>query len=143
MRPLSLLSDSLRQWAERRKMTPQRALARRGEDLAQRYLERLGYRIVARNFRSKGAGHEVDLVAWHEGRLVFVEVKTRTGEEAGTPDRAVTPKKQTRIIRAAQDYARRSGTDWERVRFDVVAIIEGHPPQIAHYCDAFRIDRQL
>ena len=60
-----------------------------GEDLAHRYLRAHGCTIVARNYRPRSGGGEIDLVAWHGGKLLFVEVKTRASEEFGTPDRAV------------------------------------------------------
>ena len=60
-----------------------------GEDLAHRYLRSQGCTIVARNYRTRSGSGEIDLVAWHGGVLVFVEVKTRESSEFGPPDRAV------------------------------------------------------
>jgi putative endonuclease len=109
-----------------------------GEDLAHRYLRRRGCAVVARNYRPRGGGGELDLVAWHDGRLVFVEVKTRAATDHGTPDRAVDPEKQSRVERAARDYARRAKVDWERTRFDIVAVVLGNPPRIEWMRDAWR-----
>ena len=140
---LARLSDTIRHAAQRRRMTPERALARRGEDLAHRYLQRCGYRVIARNYRTPSGGNEVDLIAWHGDHLVFAEVKTRSDDATGTPDRAVTPEKQRRIIRAAMDYTRRAKVDWGAVRFDVVAITDGRRPVIQLHVDAFGAGAQL
>ena len=136
-RPLGRFSDWMRQRAQRGRMTPERALGRRGEDYAHRYLQQRGYRIVARNYRSPSGGNEVDLIAWEGEHLVFVEVKARVANDSAAPERAVTPEKQRRIVNAALDYARRGKVEWGFVRFDVVAIIDGPRPAIELFRDAF------
>jgi putative endonuclease len=140
---LARISDWIRHAVQRRRMTPERALGRRGEDLAHRHLQRQGYRVVARNYRTPAGGNEVDLIAWHNGYLVFVEVKTRGPGDVGAPERAVTPEKQRRIVRAAMDYARRAKADWGIVRFDVAAVTDGHPPIIRLFPDAFGAGSRL
>ena len=109
-----------------------------GEDLAHRYLRRHGCTIVARRYRPSSGGGEIDIVAWHHGTLVFVEVKARASAEFGTPDRAVDAEKQVYLARAGTDYARRAGVEWKQVRFDIVSIILTKPPQIEWLRDAFR-----
>lgn len=79
----------------------------------------------------------MDLVVWHDGALVFVEVKTRSVEEFGTPDRAVDAEKQKHLNRAARDYARRAGVEWEQTRFDIVGVVLSTPPKIEWIQDAF------
>jgi len=96
---------------------------RLGEDLAHRYLRGRGCTVVARNYRPPAGRGEIDLVVWHGEKLVFVEVKTRDSAEFGEPERAVDADKQLHLIRAARDYARRAGVEWQQVRFDVVAVI--------------------
>ena len=122
-------------------MTPERALGRRGEDYAHRFLETRGFRIVSRNYRSPAGGNEIDLIGWEKEHLVFIEVKTRSSDEVSAPDRAVTPEKQRRLIQAARDYAHRANVEWGMVRFDVVAVTDGRKPVIAHYPDAFGASR--
>ncbi|MCS6775954.1 MAG: YraN family protein [Chloroherpetonaceae bacterium] len=101
-----------------------------GEAMVARYLERLGWRIVARNYRC--AAGEVDLIAeepaGEERTLVFVEVKTRRTRSCGAPVEAVTGTKQSRLIQVAQHYlACYAGSDPEpRCRFDVAAV-QMHP----------------
>ena len=140
---LARLSDSLRHRFQRSRMTPERALGRRGEDYAHRFLEQRGYRVVARNYRTPSGGNEVDLIAWHKEHLVFVEVKSRTSDDSSAPERAVTPEKQRRIVRAAMDYTRRGNIDWGLVRFDVVAVLDGTPPVMELYVDAFGVPSRL
>jgi putative endonuclease len=101
-----------------------------GEDLAHRYLRGHGCTVVARNYRPPYGGVEVDLIAWHGGTLAFVEVKTRSSADFGAPESAVDPDKQRFVERAARDYARRAGVDWEKTRFDIVSVLLRNPPQI-------------
>jgi len=119
-----------------------RALAnnhgRLGEDLAHRYLRRHGCTIVARNYRPRSGAGEIDIVAWQGETLVFVEVKTRVSAEFGTPDRAVDAEKQERVRRAARDYARRAGVEWDSTRFDIVSVLLA-PVRIEWNRNAFRL----
>ena len=95
-------------------------LGRRGERAAEKHLRRNGYRIVARNFRAAGA--EIDLVAIDGDILVFVEVKTRRSRAAGAPEEAVDERKQIRMRRAAEVFARRYRAEDSEMRFDIVAV---------------------
>jgi putative endonuclease len=108
-----------------------------GEDLAHRYLQRQGLTIVARRYRPRSGGGEIDLVAWHGETLVFVEVKTRATAEFGAPERAVDAEKERYLRRAGRDYARRAAIEWSRVRFDIVSIVLTDPPFIEWFPDAF------
>ncbi len=111
-----------------------------GEDLAHRYLQRQGCTIVARRYRPRAGGGEIDLVAWDRNTLVFVEVKTRASAEFGAPERAVDREKEGYLRHAARDYARRAGVDWPMVRFDIVSVILGDPPRVEWIRDAFARD---
>jgi len=108
-----------------------------GEDLAHRYLRARGCTVVARNYRPPAGHGEIDLVVWHGGKLAIVEVKTRDTAEFGEPERAVDSEKQLHLTRAARDYARRAGVEWQHVRFDIVAVTLS-PLRIAWQRDAFR-----
>jgi putative endonuclease len=137
------ISDRLRQRREAQSLSPDTALGRRGEDIAHRYLQRHGYSICARNWRSTG-GYELDLVARKRDLLVFVEVKTRSSTEHGAPDRAIDREKQIHIARAAAQYTRAAKADWSLVRFDVVSVVvhPGRAPEVEHFQDTFRPDVQ-
>jgi putative endonuclease len=109
-----------------------------GEDLAHRYLRRHGCTVVARNYRPPSGHGEIDLVAWHGATLAFVEVKTRAVADFGPPEGAVDAEKRENVERAARDYARRAGVEWEQTRFDIVSIILEKPPKIDWQRDAWR-----
>lgn len=96
-------------------------LGRKGEDAAVAYLERTGMTIVERNWTCKSG--EADIVAIDDTFLVFVEVKTRKSDRAGSPEDAVSKSKQTRYARIARAYLANAGLTDQPVRFDVVAIM--------------------
>jgi len=131
------MSDAARQFRQRHMLTPEAALGRRGEDLAHRYLERAGFRVLARNYRPGGGESEVDIVARDGDIIVFIEVKARTSADFGSPDRAIGEEKRKHILRAAHRYAARAGIKWDHVRFDTISIVFSRPPSIVHQQDAF------
>ena len=97
-----------------------KALGRKGEREAYRFLRKQGYRIVARNFSSFSG--EIDLVGWDRDILCFVEVKTRTTEEHGRPEAAVNAFKQRQILNTARDFLRQANLHPVNIRFDIVSI---------------------
>ncbi len=112
-------------------------IGRRGESIAVEFLENKGYRVVALNFRA-GRG-EIDIIAWaNERLLVFVEVKTRSGDGFGGPEDAVGLKKQDLLARTAGIYMEQIDYDWE-IRFDIIAILMKNEQvlEIRHIEDAF------
>ncbi len=130
------LSDRAREWSESRTLTPALALGKKGEDLAHRYLQRAGFKVVARNFKP-GEDSEVDIVARLGELLVFVEVKTLASMQHSAPDRAVGPDKERHILRAARSFATRAGVEWSRCRFDIISVVLDQPPTIRHFENAF------
>ena len=96
-----------------------RAIGAAGETRAAQYLERCGYRILARNARAGGV--EIDIVAARAGTVVFVEVKTRASRSLGAPEEAVDARKQARLARGAAAWLREHRPRARRARFDVVA----------------------
>lgn len=123
------------------KMSADLALGRRGEDLAHRHLRRQGYTIVARNYRLAAGDAEADLIAREGDDLVIVEVKTRGSLDYGPPDRAIGPDKQRHLMRVAREYARKTDTPWEMVRFDVVTVVMRPRLQISLFRSAFHNPR--
>ena len=91
-----------------------------GEDRAVEELERRGYAILARRYRTKHG--EIDIVARDGDTTVFVEVKARTTAEFGTAAEAVTRRKQLQLASMARDYLARANLTTVPCRFDVVAI---------------------
>lgn len=129
------VADLLRHYGRRREWADGHAVGRRGEDIAQRFLQRAGMTIVARNYRMESGAGEIDLIGWDGDRLVFIEVKTRQTDEFGAPDRAIGPGKQRTMLRAARDFARHAEVAWDQVRFDIVGVILKRPPAITHFRD--------
>lgn len=106
-----------------------------GEDLAVRHLLSSGYAILERNYRRGKL--EADIIAYREGLIVFVEVKTRQDSDYGDPEDFVTLEKQRAYIRLADHYVTSNDRD-EEVRFDIIAITvtpEGYT--LNHLEDAF------
>jgi len=115
-------------------------VARRGEDAAAAFLERIGMTVLDRNWRCQTG--EVDIVARDGSALVFVEVKTRRSERAGTAEEAVSPTKQRRIAKLANVYLKSCpDAAGDEVRFDVVAIRVIAPDRalLRHYRAAFQV----
>jgi len=111
-------------------------LGRLGEGLACRELERRGYRILARRFRTRFG--EIDVVAREGPTIVFVEVKARRGGAFGGGAVAVTPGKQRRITRLAEEYLLRARLRDVPVRFDVVVVdLAAGAPAVEVYPNAF------
>jgi putative endonuclease len=107
-----------------------------GEELAIRELQRRGYAILARRYRTPCG--EIDIVAEDGGTLVFVEVKARESAVFGTAAEAVTVWKQRRLVRMARDYLTRERIVDRACRFDVVAImLDGPEPAIELFRNAF------
>ncbi len=130
--------DQLRQRAQARAGNAPAALGARGEDVAHRYLERCGMVVIARNWRRRAGGAELDLVARDGDALVVVEVKTRATDAFGAPERAIGEEKRSHLQWAALDFARDCGEPAERLRFDVVGVLlGGAEPVITHQKDAW------
>ncbi len=102
-------------------MTDERVrLGRRGEALAAVRLAELGYTVVERNYRCPHG--EIDLIARQGEAWVFVEVKTRRGVRFGTPEEAITLRKQSHLIAAAQHYLEARALGDVAWRIDAVAV---------------------
>jgi len=112
-------------------------LGSEGESIAGKELEKRGYRIVERNYRTRFG--EIDLVADDGGTVVFVEVKTKTSGDFGDPVEEVTPQKQRQIVSMGEFYATYCCPPNTPCRFDVVTVdCSTLPPNITIYKDAFR-----
>lgn len=100
-------------------MKAQQRVGRWGEQAAAEYLEKQGYILLERNFRT--AHGEVDIIARQNNVLVFVEVKARSSNRYGAPEYSVTPKKRMHILSTAQEYilAHPEFSTW---RMDVIAV---------------------
>jgi len=92
-----------------------------GERVAALALQQRGYTILARNFRTRLG--EMDLIARDADGLAFIEVRTRRGRAAGTPEESLSPRKRVRLFAVAQQYLQDHPeyADWTW-RIDLVAI---------------------
>jgi len=123
-----------------RVLTKQQALGMRAEQLAGEYLEQLGYRVIARNWRRPEG--ELDLVVGAEGLCVFVEVRSRTGTDRGHALETVDSRKRARVLRAARMYIEEEHPQAAVFRFDVVGVtfaVDESPPDLVHVEDAFQV----
>ena len=116
-------------WRQRR--------GQQGEALAVAYLQQQGYQIQHQNYRCRYG--EVDIIAWDEATLVFVEVKTKGHLRFGAPQSMVDWRKQQKLTRVAMAYVQQQALRDTPVRFDVVAIVWGAeaPPEVTHLPAAF------
>ena len=95
-------------------------LGKKGEDLACSFIKEKGYTLVTRNFRKKCG--EIDIIAYEDDVLVFIEVKTRSNESKGSPLEAVNRQKQQQIIKTATYYLAENDSFDVSCRFDVLGI---------------------
>ena len=98
------------------------ATGRRGELAAYFYLRRQGYIIVARGWRSSRLRGDIDLIAWDEDTLCFIEVKTRTTRDVATAEAAVDEDKRRTLRRLARNYMRQLPQKDAAARFDILSI---------------------
>src|SRR6266702_2758327 len=108
----------------------------RGEKLA------CGYLILLRNFRGRTGG-EIDVVCRDNDTLVFVEVKTRGGEDFGRPVEAVDREKRKRISRGALAWMRMLDNPDIFFRFDVVEVViaDDAKPRVELIKNAFPLSK--
>jgi putative endonuclease len=115
---------------------------KRGEQLACKFLRSHGYRVLYRNFKSRRGG-EIDIVCRDGDTLVFVEVKTRRGDEFGRPIEAIGREKQLRVSKGGLAWLRLLDNPDVVFRFDVVEVLwplDG-PPQCQLIQDAFELSQ--
>lgn len=106
---------------------------RLGEQLASDYLKKKGYKIIGQNYQSRYA--EIDLIARHKDVLVIVEVRTKIGEQFGSPEETLNNKKLQKVKTNAAAYA--THAKWNKLyRVDAVCIVLGKDKtveRIEHY----------
>jgi putative endonuclease len=110
-------------------------LGRMGEQLAKTYLEGLGYEILDENWTYGKA--EVDLIAYQNKTIIFVEVKARSGNWFGEPEDFVDNRKQKLLVDAANEYIYLMEHRGE-VRFDIISVLfDKQSHTLKHIPDAF------
>ncbi|HEY5601001.1 MAG TPA: YraN family protein [Patescibacteria group bacterium] len=107
----------------------QKALSgREGEELASRFLQKIGYTIIAKNIRTRYG--EIDLIAIDGDTTVFVEVKKRSSFFFGRPEEAVNRKKLLKIEKVGQYFIQNKPNLPKNLRIDVIAIDSSQIPAI-------------
>ena len=111
------------------------SLGKKGEELAAILCSERGLLILEMNYRTPSG--EIDIIAKDGDVLVFIEVKTRTGNVYGAPYEAVTRKKRAKIRTVALGYMKRLRKEVP-VRFDVISVsLQGGKPALEYIQDAF------
>ena len=118
-------------------------LGERGEITACEFLKRHGYKLLEKNYKCKLG--EIDVIARRQGRLAFIEVKTRTSDQFGVPQEAVNPKKREKIFKIAQWYLKEKKLEKSPLAFDVVAVLwrNDQAPEVRLIADAFEKEDEL
>ena len=110
-------------------------IGKRGELLAAIHLKKAGYKILCQNFRARRC--EIDLVAYKDGCLVFVEVKTR-GVSSSEHLFAARAPQLRRLIYAANSFVKTQGFGSHSCRFDLIRIHrDKNSVKVEHLEDAF------
>lgn len=113
-------------------------IGRQGEETAAQYLKKNGYKILCKNYICPLG--ELDLIAQDKGFLVFVEVRTRSGDLFGLGQESITVHKQHKLRQLAWYYLKASGQTGAACRFDVVAVLldkTGQVKRLDHIENAF------
>ncbi len=113
-------------------------LGRWGEKRCGRFLKRKGLKKLAQNFSCRTGEIDLIMVA-PDGAIVFVEVKTRAGEDFAPAESVITPAKKAKLSRTARYFLTIHNIEDRPFRFDVVTIVLSQTgrPQIKHYENAF------
>ena len=105
----------------------------RGEEAAFFYLQRWGFVVVAQRWNDGPLPGDIDLIAWQDDVLCFIEVKTRTSKDMATASSAVDREKRRILRRLAGHYLHHLPEgEWPETRFDIVTVYEiaGKPREI-------------
>ncbi len=118
-------------------------LGRYGEELACEFLKLHSYKILTRNYRTRFG--EIDIIAKSNNIFVFLEVKTKTDTDFGTPAEMINKKKQQKLKKLALAYLQEQELSPEEksFRIDVVSVIikEDETPEIQHIENAIQKDK--
>lgn len=107
-------------------------LGRSGENRAVKFIKKAGLKVLERNYRTRTG--EIDIIAKDGDEIVFVEVKTRSGDGYGAPAEAVDAFKQKKYAAVASEYLRSEELFDCPCRFDVVEVGKTY---VNHIKDAF------
>jgi putative endonuclease len=108
----------------------------KGEQIAADFLQKKGYKILHRNWRS--GNKEIDIIAAQAETLVIVEIKTRTSVQLCYPEETVTLKKKKFLKFAAENFILEN-PNYINIRFDIISILSDgeYAREIVHFEEAF------
>ncbi len=101
-------------------MYQKHVIGKLGEDIATEFLQKQNYKIVERNFECKQG--EIDIVAIDKNEVVFIEVKTRTGNTYGNPIDAVDERKKKHLIKSIEYYVYKNKLENAFIRIDIIEV---------------------
>ncbi len=117
-------------------------LGKSGEELAVDLLRQNGYKIIAKNYKTKLG--EIDIVANEKDTVCFIEVKTRSSDRFGFPQEAILRNKQRQISKAALQFLKDNNLLDKNARFDVVSVVfAGEKPRLDLIKNAFELDQKF
>ena len=120
-----------------------------GEDAAAQFLRKKDYQILERNFHTRGG--EIDIIAREKRKdpifpkIVFVEVKTKTGDQYGEPWEMINRNKYQQVKNMAQVYLTKNGLGEVPCRIDVIGVwldLEHEVEKIKHWENVTELDLQ-
>ena len=117
-------------------MTKHSEIGLKGEQIAAEFLQKKGYLILYRNWRS--GKKEVDIIAHKDDMLVIAEIKTRSRVQVGFPEDSVNTKKRN-YLRAAAEMFINEYPQYRNIRFDIISVVmdRGNIKEIVHFEEAF------
>ncbi len=95
-------------------------LGKKGEDTAVKYLEKMNYKILKRNYRNRRG--EIDIIAYANGIIAIIEVKLRSNNKFGYPIEAVNKVKVNKIKECTKYYLYKEKVKFSAIRFDIIEI---------------------
>lgn len=119
------------------KSSHRQSLGHSGESIAAGFLEKKGYTILEKNYRTPYG--EIDLIANQEDTIVFIEVKTRASSSLGPPEISVTRRKAEHMRYAAESYIQEHPDLRNEWRIDVISVqlqVNEITPLIVHFENA-------
>ncbi len=136
------LTDRLRSWLQRPEKPEHLRRGELGERAAKKFLQKLGLKFLAANFRSERG--EIDLIFRDDDCLVFVEVKARSSEDWTRPAAAVDARKKRLLSQTALDYLRLLKNPEVKIRFDIVEVLlsNGDVREVRHLPNTFSLSKR-
>jgi putative endonuclease len=113
------------------------SLGHSGESIAAVFLEKKGYTILEKNYRTPYG--EIDLIAHQADTIIFIEVKTRASSSLGPPEISITRRKAKHMRDAAEYYIQEHPDLQNEWRIDVISVqtnVQETPPLIIHFENA-------